>query len=251
MQQNHSRKIQLMTSVAMFWLPCKKRWRTFNSDWRNEMTWRRKWLFEKPFHWFRKQLRKTESRTSQTERQIQFATKKTLWRYKKERRTSQRKSKIEKMNWKIVRKNSRAWMTKRRMIERLQTIEVWNFIWWTTSKMIELDLPNDQEAKLIQYLDDYLVELHKQKPNFETRVVWLNWVRLFWIHESIIISKQFWFIYRLSWKHLIDYESNEYFNWYFELFDAKDEFIRASADSIIAILSVNLRPLDFLSSILK
>jgi hypothetical protein len=37
--------------------------------------------------------------------------------------------------------------------------------------MIELDLPNDQEAKLIQYLDDYLTELHKEKPNFECRVV--------------------------------------------------------------------------------
>lgn len=240
-----------MTCTSMFKTSWKERWRTFNSDWRNNLTWRRKWLFEKSFLRYRKQLRKTESRTPQAEKKIWYATKKTLRRCEKNFRIEQRKCKIEKMNRKIVRKNSRAWMTKCRMIERLQTIEVWNFIWWTTSKMIEFETPNDQEAKLIQYLDDYLVELHKQKPNFETRVVWLNWVRLFWIHESIIISKQFWFIYRLSWKHLIDYESNEYFNWYFELFDIKDDFIRASADSIIAILSVNLRPLDFLSSILK
>ena len=136
MQQNHSRKIQLMTSVAMFWLPCKKRWRTFNSDWRNELTWSRKWLFEKPFLRYRKQLRKTESRTSQAERQIQFTMEKTLWRCEKECRTSQRKCKIEKMNRKIVRKNSRAWMTKCRMIARLQAIEVWNFIWWTNKRWI-------------------------------------------------------------------------------------------------------------------
>lgn len=240
-----------MTSVAMFKLSQDTRWTAFRNDCRNELTWWRKWIFETSFLWYRNRISEIESKTSQDEKKIWHIAMKTLFRFEKNWQSWNRKSKIEKMNWKIVRKNSRAWMTKCRMIERLQTIEVWNFIWWTTSKMIELDLPNDQEAKLIQYLDDYLVELHKQKPNFETRVVWLNWVRLFWIHESIIISKQFWFIYRLSWKHLIDYESNEYFNWYFELFDAKDEFIRASADSIIAILSVNLRPLDFLSSILK
>lgn len=238
-----------MTCTSMFKTSWKERWRTFNSDWRNEMTWRRKWLFEKSFHWFRKQLRKTESRPPQAEKKIWYTTKKTLRRCEKNFRIWQRKCKIEKMNRKIVRKNSRAWMTKCRMIERLQTIEVWNFIWWQTSRMIEVDLPNDQEAKLIQYLDDYLAELHKEKPNFECRVVWLNWVRLFWIHESIIISKQFWFIKRLNGKDLIDFESEAYINWYSELFD--DRNLRTSTASIIAILSVNLRPLDFLSSILK
>lgn len=113
----------------------------------------------------------------------------------------------------------------------------------------EFEIPNDQEAKLIQYLENYLVEIHKEKPEFEARVVWLNWMRLFWIHESIIISKQFWFIKRLNEKDLIDFESETYFNWYSELFD--DRNLRTSTASIVAILSVNMRPLDFLSSILK
>lgn len=123
-----------MTCTSMFKTSWKERWRTFNSDWRNEMTWRRKWLFEKSFHWFRKQLRKTESRPPQAEKKIWYTTKKTLQRCEKNFRIWQRKCKIEKMNWKIVSKNSRAWMTKCRMIERLQTIEVWNFIWWTIKR---------------------------------------------------------------------------------------------------------------------
>lgn len=224
-----------MTSTSMFKLSCNQRWWTCNSYWRHNWCFQWKWIS----NWRRKK--------TFNEKQI-IATKKSSiveWQSK----TWNRKSKIEKMNWKIVRKNSRAWMTKCRMIERLQTIEVWNFIWWTTSKMIEFETPNDKEAKLMQYLDDYLVELHKQKPNFETRVVWLNWVRLFWIHESIIISKQFWFIKRLCEKDLIDFESETYFNWYSELFDERN--LRTSTASIIAILSVNIRPLDFLSSILK
>lgn len=240
-----------MTSFAMFKMSCKKRPRTCRTYWEKSLNWCRKRFFDIRIYKYAEQREKYWIQIQEIENQIWFIATKKFSCIEWQSKTWNRKSKIEKMNWKIVRKNSRAWMTKCRMIERLQTIEVWNFIWWTAIKMIEVDLPNDQEAKLIQYLDDYLAELHKQKPNFETRVVWLNWMRIFWIHESIIISKQFWFIYRLSWKHLIDYESNEYLNWYFELFDSKDEWIRASADSIIAILSVNLRPLDFLSSILN
>ena len=36
--------------------------------------------------------------------------------------------------------------------------------------MTEFDTPTEQEAKLMQYLDDYLVEIHKKKPDFSVKI---------------------------------------------------------------------------------
>lgn len=111
---------------------------------------------------------------------------------------------------------------------------------------------NEAEYKLIKYLDEYLIET-KKKENFESRVQWLNWIQLFWIHESIIISKQFWFIERLIEKEKIDREKvltqftmieNDWlWNFYWHGVEKKQR--------LLMLLSFQLRPLDFLSSILK
>ena len=37
--------------------------------------------------------------------------------------------------------------------------------------MTEFETPTEQEARFMQYLDDYLMEIHKKQPNFEVRVV--------------------------------------------------------------------------------
>ena len=134
------------------------------------------------------------------------------------------------------------------------------FICCQNKKMIELDTPTEQEAKLMQYLDDYLVEIHKKKPDFSVKIAWLQWFHLFWIHESIIISKQFKFIERLIQTDKIDYDKT--FEWNAMAWTWWNYAISVSAftsktreeiqiDKILMILSVNERPLHFLQSILK
>ena len=113
---------------------------------------------------------------------------------------------------------------------------------------IENYLFDNKWNKLIEPLEKYLLELAKKNPIYKNFNVNLPWVSILWVHETILISKKFWFIKRLVENDKIDFSREwdlaiELVN----LFERKVD----NAEWLIALLSIQDNPIEFLISILK
>ena len=102
--------------------------------------------------------------------------------------------------------------------------------------------------KLIKPLEEYLLELAKRNPLYTNFNINLSWVSILWVHETILISKKFWFIKRLVENDKID------FSWEWELANELVNLFERKVDNaewLIALLSIQDNPIEFLISILK
>ena len=102
-------------------------------------------------------------------------------------------------------------------------------------------------AKFCGMVEQYRLELAKKNPILDLDVS-LSWITICWIHETVLISKKFWFIQRLVKENKIDnskfYDKN-ILKWFMTL--TKEE----KADSIIMNLSISEIPISDLISYLK
>lgn len=110
---------------------------------------------------------------------------------------------------------------------------------WIISKVIP---PLDY--KFCWLVEEYRLELAKKNPYLKLDID-LSWAIICWIHEVVLISKSFWFIQWLVENDKIDLtklEDNS--DWYWiELWDDCYE--------VLALLSIQDNPIEFLISILK
>lgn len=100
-------------------------------------------------------------------------------------------------------------------------------------------------AKFCGMVEEYRLELAKRSPIELDLGVSLAWITICWIHETVLISKKFWFINRLVEKDKIDLDkvcNNE--NYYsVDVWDNTDE--------LIMLLAISDTPIDDLISYLK
>lgn len=104
--------------------------------------------------------------------------------------------------------------------------------------------------KLIQYLNQHRIELCnwnttnliKFKYSPYTFNIWDLWEQN---TELLVISKQYWFIKRLYDNKKIDFDKLED-NWDWYYIDLRDNYLE-----ILALLSIQENPIEFLFSILK
>ena len=104
---------------------------------------------------------------------------------------------------------------------------------------IENYLFDNKWNKLIEPLEKYLLELAKKNPIYKNFNVNLPWVSILWVHETILISKKFWFIKRLVENDKIDLEK------FPQIMEYSDY------ESLLMLLSIQDNPIEFLISILK
>ena len=100
-------------------------------------------------------------------------------------------------------------------------------------------------AKFCGMVEQYRLELAKKNPILDLDVS-LSWITICWIHETVLISKKFWFIQRLVKENKID----------FQKFREKAKFLILSNsikyyEILIMELSIQKNPVKFLVSILK
>lgn len=102
--------------------------------------------------------------------------------------------------------------------------------------------------KLIKPLEEYLLELAKKNPLYTNLNVNLPWVSILWVHETILISKKFWFIKWLLKNDKIDLLRLTCMNpRYTEILDSDFSW----EERIIMILSIQDSPIEFLVNILR
>jgi len=63
---------------------------------------------------------------------------------------------------------------------------------------------NKLPAKFCGMVEEYRLELAKKSPIELDLDVSLSWITICWIHETVLISKKFWFIKRLVEQNKID-----------------------------------------------
>lgn len=100
-------------------------------------------------------------------------------------------------------------------------------------------------AKFCGMVEEYRLELAKKNWIDLQLDVSLSWITICWIHENVLISKKFWFIKYLVDNDKIDFdklEDNSY--WFF--IDLSDNYLE-----ILALLSIQDNPIEFLISILR
>lgn len=108
-----------------------------------------------------------------------------------------------------------------------------------------------QEKKLIAALEEYIARYNEKCCDFTLIVHGVPWITIFWIHESIIISKDFQFIEWLVSEKKIDREKRAdslYWNIILK-FDMREEFWDVLV--LLMLLSISQNPLWFLSDIMK
>lgn len=110
-----------------------------------------------------------------------------------------------------------------------------------------MDRPTKEENRFLNYLEEYIVKLEKEKPN----TIWkidLPWFSVFGIHESIIISKSYGFIKRLVENDKIDMDKayNGFITFHFH----KWAWYRPDL-VLLMILSIQENPINFLVNILR
>lgn len=116
-------------------------------------------------------------------------------------------------------------------------------------KLIEL-----RWDKLIEPLEKYLLELAKRNPLYTNFNVNLSWVSILWVHETILISKEFWFIQRLVEHDKIDqfyYESTVRVKRYIDEYEEYDYVFPMDYEQLIMLLSIKDKPIEWLCEILK
>ena len=103
-------------------------------------------------------------------------------------------------------------------------------------------------SKFCGMVEEYRLELAKKNPIELQLDVSLPWKTICWIHETVLISKNFWFIKRLIEHDKINLLQLTCMNpIYTEILDS-DFFWE---DRIIMILSIQDEPIEFLLNILK
>ena len=118
-----------------------------------------------------------------------------------------------------------------------------NVPWW-------FELPKGKEVRFLNYLEEYLLNKEKENPNIRLWKIDLPWFTIFWIHEIILISREFWFIERLVKNNKI----NLYKSWIEELpamYGYDYESVECKSDRLLMLLSIQENPIEFLISILK
>lgn len=102
--------------------------------------------------------------------------------------------------------------------------------------------------KLYWLVECYRLELAKRYWVTMWLDVDLWWSSICWIHETVLISKNFWFIQWLIENDKIDFEKDKYWMIFYE--DWVQKFIE-SEEEILMELSIQDNPIKFLISILK
>ena len=113
-----------------------------------------------------------------------------------------------------------------------------------------MDIPTKEESIFLKYLEEYLVNKEKENPNIKIWKIDLPWFTVFWIHESIIISKKFWFIKWLVENDKIDHDHY----WNYALvgeWENGSYFQLRAVETILMLLSIQDNPIEFLISVLK
>jgi len=104
--------------------------------------------------------------------------------------------------------------------------------------------------KFCAMVEQYRLELAKKSWIDLQLNVSLDWWTICWIHETVLISKRFWFIKRLVDNDKIDfdkvYEKEENEN-----IDICMSWEDADMYWLLMLLSIQDKPIDFLISILK
>ena len=100
-------------------------------------------------------------------------------------------------------------------------------------------------AKFCGMVEEYRLELAKKKWIDLKFDVSLDWYVMLWIHEVVLISKKFWFIEWLWLNNKINFvKLDDDCNWY-EL-NTGNEYL-----DLVALISIQDNPIEFLISILK
>lgn len=133
-----------------------------------------------------------------------------------------------------------------------------------------IDLPSGnlpyatkQEVRFMDLLNEYLAKYYAEHGN-KNLYIELEWWSLFNVHETVVISRRFWFIKRLVDNHKIDLDKlkdNATFTaithciWIWRDWRTVKEWESIMKaiwiDAIIAYLSIQDSPIEFLISILK
>ena len=99
-------------------------------------------------------------------------------------------------------------------------------------------------AKFCGMVEEYRLELAKKNPNLQLDVS-LDWYTMCWIHETILISKKFEFIKWLYENDKIDFRKlDDNPDWYD--INTNREYL-----DLVALISIQDNPIEFLISILK
>ena len=110
--------------------------------------------------------------------------------------------------------------------------------------MINL-LLDKKTNKFCGMVEEFMLEMAKKSPIQSNFNVSLPWMSICWVHETILISKKFKFIKWLLDNHKIDFtklEDNS--DWYY--LDTGDNYL-----DLVALISIQDNPIEFLISILK
>lgn len=103
-------------------------------------------------------------------------------------------------------------------------------------------------AKFCGMVEEYRLELAKKSWIDLQLYVSLSWITICWIHETVLISKKFWFIKWLVDNDKIDLLKLTCMNpRYTEILDSDFSW----EDRIIMLLSIQDNPIEFFISILK
>ena len=116
--------------------------------------------------------------------------------------------------------------------------------WW-------FELPTKEEYKFIKLFEEYLVKYNSEYWPINCSIN-IPWITLMWIHESVIISKKFWFVKWLVEHQKIDlFTPKQYF--FDKIFSDTYEwdFVCEVYEIVIIVLSIQDNPIKYLCSILR
>ena len=100
-------------------------------------------------------------------------------------------------------------------------------------------------------VEEYRLELAKKNPNLQLDVS-LDWYTMCWIHETVLISKNFWFIKWLVDNDKIDLDKvKEIWIKHNGRMDVDGLYRFSVYERILMLLSIQDNPIEFLISILR
>lgn len=101
-------------------------------------------------------------------------------------------------------------------------------------------------AKFCGMVEEYRLELAKRSPLELDLDVSLAWITICWIHETVLISKKFWFIKWLVENDKIYLDNEDLVSLMSDLRER-----RHPVKCLLMLLSIQDNPIEFLISILK
>ena len=108
----------------------------------------------------------------------------------------------------------------------------------------EIPQATKEEAKFMWLLNDYLLKYYAEYWNRNLYCELGGW-SLLNVHETVIISKKFWFIKRLVENNKIDFVKLDDNSYWYEINTGREYL------DLVALLSIQNNPVEFLVSILK